>query len=288
MVEADVIVDHRLRPPAPRPSPTQGHDRRPVALPRRSRPHKPPPTSAHEETPCPPRPTSNRPHGPPDEVFELIRDRLADILEIDPARHQEGDSFADDLEADSLALIELVEASRRRSVSAPSASASRTRTSRTSRRCGDAVDYVVQIGEVLLLGKGEQATGGRQRPSILADAMEAVFGAVYLDGGLAAVTELIVRLVEPRLATAGAPDHKSQLHELMARERGTAVRYEITEHGPEHDKTFHAVVVFDGQALGEGVGRSKKQAEQHAARVTWQRLQADNGEIPAGEEATHG
>lgn len=146
----------------------------------------------------------------------------------------------------------------------------------------------LELGQVLLLGKGEAASGGRDRPSILADAMEAVFGAVYIDGGLAAAADVIGRLVEPRLATAGAPDHKSRLHELAARDPHRRVAFEMTEEGPEHDKTFRAVVVLDGVPLGEGVGRSKKQAEQAAARDTWQRLDADTGAVAPREEATHG
>ena len=146
----------------------------------------------------------------------------------------------------------------------------------------------LDLGEVLLLGKGERASGGRSRPSILADAMEAVFGAVYLDGGLGAATEVITRLVAPRLATTGTPDHKSRLHELVARQPGREVVFEITEHGPEHDKTFRAVAVLDGMPMGSGTGRSKKQAEQAAARETWQRLDRGHAGPPAREEATHG
>jgi ribonuclease-3 len=144
------------------------------------------------------------------------------------------------------------------------------------------------IGDVLLLGKGERASGGRERPSILADAMEAVIGAVYLDGGLAVATELVLRLVRPRLAIAGAIDHKSRLHELAARDPQRSIRYEVVEDGPEHDKTFRIAVVIDGHRLGEGVGRSKKQAEQEAARETWRLLDEQRGAEPAREEATHG
>ena len=146
----------------------------------------------------------------------------------------------------------------------------------------------VDLGPVLLLGKGEDASGGRSRPSILADAMEAVFGAVYLDGGLSAAAEVVGRLVEPRLAHAGAPDPKSRLHELAARDPHRQVAFEVSEEGPEHDKTFRAVVVLDGVPSGEGTGRSKKQAEQAAARDTWWRLDAAAGGDPAREEATHG
>lgn len=146
----------------------------------------------------------------------------------------------------------------------------------------------LDLGAVLLLGKGEDASGGRSRPSILADAMEAVLGAVYVDGGLTAAAEVIGPLVEPRLATAGAPDHKSRLHEMAARDPQRRVTFELSEEGPEHDKTFRAVVVLDGVPVGEGTGRSKKQAEQAAARDTWQRLDADTGADAPREEATHG
>jgi len=146
----------------------------------------------------------------------------------------------------------------------------------------------LELGEVLLLGKGERASGGRERPSILADAMEAVIGAVYLDGGLTPAAELVSRLVAPRLLSAGAPDHKSRLHELAASDPQRTVVFEITEQGPEHDKTFQARVILDGRPLGVGVGRSKKQAEQAAAQDTWVRLDRELGELPAREEATHG
>ncbi len=141
------------------------------------------------------------------------------------------------------------------------------------------------VGEVLLLGKGEDASGGRGRPSILADAMEAVIGAVYLDGGPPAAHRLVERLISPRLIDAGSPDHKSRLHELVAQEHGRQIRYEITDDGPEHDKTFRAVVFLDEEPFGTGSGRSKKQAEQCAAQEAWHRLGPRSGEDPAREES---
>ncbi len=141
------------------------------------------------------------------------------------------------------------------------------------------------VGEVLLLGKGEAASGGRERPSILADAMEAIIGAVYLDGGMVAARTLVDALVEPRLASAGAPDDKSRLHELVAREPARRIRYEIDDQGPEHDKIFRAVVFLDEDPFGTGTGRSKKQAEQAAARQAWQQLVPRRGDDPAREEA---
>ena len=140
------------------------------------------------------------------------------------------------------------------------------------------------VGEVLLLGKGEDASGGRERQSILADAMEAVIGAVYLDGGPDAARALIRRLVEPRLNAAGEPDNKSRLHEAVAQATDRRISYRITEHGPEHDKTFRAVVYLDEEPLGSGSGRSKKQAEQAAAQEAWEQFGNRGGHPPAEEE----
>lgn len=141
------------------------------------------------------------------------------------------------------------------------------------------------LGEVVLLGKGEAASGGRERQSILADAMEAMIGAVHLDGGPGAATALVDRLVTPRLDGAGSPDHKSRLHELVAQEHGRQIRYVITDDGPEHDKTFRAVILLDEVAFGTGSGRSKKQAEQAAARDAWHLLESQRGQGPAEMES---
>jgi ribonuclease-3 len=146
----------------------------------------------------------------------------------------------------------------------------------------------IDLGDILLLGKGERASGGRDRPSILADAMEAVIGAVYLDAGYPAAAAVVERLVAPRLAIAGDPDHKSRLHELAAQVPGRRVLFDIVEEGPEHDKIFRATVVFDGQPLGQGTGRSKKQAEQAAAEAAWQSLEDRDAAGAAGERADHG
>lgn len=144
------------------------------------------------------------------------------------------------------------------------------------------------IGLVLLLGKGEAATGGREWPSILADAMEAVIGAVYLDGGMTAAQALVDRLVAPRLDAEGAPDNKSRLHELVAQSRQGRITYRITDHGPEHDKLFEAVVLLDGEPVGSGSGRSKKLAEQGAAREAWLRLGPRPGADDPAREETDG
>jgi ribonuclease-3 len=142
----------------------------------------------------------------------------------------------------------------------------------------------LHLGDALLLGKGEAASGGRSRASILADAMEAVIGAVYLDAGTTAAAELVERLVRPLLATSSVADHKSRLHELVAQGHGRQLTYRITDDGPEHDKTFRAIVLIDEEPLGAGTGRSKKQAEQAAAREAWRKLEPRSGEVPAEED----
>ncbi len=127
----------------------------------------------------------------------------------------------------------------------------------------------IHLGASLLLGRGEDLTGGRDKTSILADAIEAVFGAVYLDGGIVAATSVVLDLLEPRiLEVLGGgvdSDAKSRLQELAAQLGGDLPRYELSETGPEHDKRFGAVVRVGG-FVGRGEGRTKKEAEQAAAR----------------------
>lgn len=135
------------------------------------------------------------------------------------------------------------------------------------------------LGAELRLGKGEEATGGREKPSILADALEAVLGAVHLDAGRDASRAVILRLLGERIATAsGEPGHlddKSYLQEYASRVLREVVVYTVTDTGPEHDKTFVATAVLAGQAWGVGTGRSKKQAEQRAARQAYDALTAE-------------
>ena len=126
------------------------------------------------------------------------------------------------------------------------------------------------LGEHLLLGKGETAAGGRSKPSILSDAMEAVLGAVYLDGGSDAAYDLIERTFGGRVTISAKrldhADHKTYLQELTARLYESAPVYVLREEGPDHAKKFFATVLVRGRAQGTGEGRSKKQAEQAAAR----------------------
>ncbi|MET0727401.1 MAG: ribonuclease III [Acidimicrobiales bacterium] len=124
------------------------------------------------------------------------------------------------------------------------------------------------VGSHLLLGKGEELSGGREKPSILADAMEAIIGAVYLAQGFEGAATFVLDTFQARLATAQADsaDHKSRLQELAAHLYSSAPRYEVEATGPDHARTFYVTVTIDGEAHGSGVGRSKKQAEQLAAR----------------------
>jgi ribonuclease-3 len=125
------------------------------------------------------------------------------------------------------------------------------------------------IGDHLLLGKGEELSGGREKPSILADALEAIIGATYLASGLEAATALVLSVLGARLATAQADgaDHKSRLQELSAHLFSTPPRYEVEASGPDHARTFYVTATISGVAYGSGEGRSKKQAEQAAARA---------------------
>jgi ribonuclease III len=144
----------------------------------------------------------------------------------------------------------------------------------------------VELGAALLLGKGEDASGGRTKASILADAMEAVIAAVYLDGGWDAADALVLRLLGERIregaAGPGGHDYKTRLQELAAQRFDQLPRYHVRAEGPDHSKRFFASVLIAGEPCGEGEGRSKKQAEQAAARVAWQRLAADPDDAFAG------
>ena len=125
----------------------------------------------------------------------------------------------------------------------------------------------IQLGEFLILGKGEEATGGRERDSVTSDALEAVIGAIYLDGGFASAKEFIHKYVFNDIENKALfYDSKTILQELVQGKYDARVRYELTgENGPEHRKTF-SVAVYVGDAMyGEGIGKSKKHAEMQAA-----------------------
>jgi ribonuclease-3 len=146
----------------------------------------------------------------------------------------------------------------------------------------------IDLGPHLLLGKGEDAAGGRAKQSILADAFEAVVAAVYLDAGLATTRDLVLRCLRDRITEAvagpGGRDYKTRLQELAAAQAIGRPRYVVRDEGPDHAKHFFAAVYFGDVGYGEGEGGSKKQAEQGAAWVAWTRLQQD-GQEQGGEDA---
>lgn len=135
---------------------------------------------------------------------------------------------------------------------------------------------VLGLGRFIRLGRGEASSGGADKDSILADTLEAVIGAVYLDGGFAGAYDLVERLFAQRLLDLAerdaALDYKTSLQELTAARFEVLPRYEVRDTGPDHEKTFTARVLVDGEVVGEGTGRSKKQAEQVAAREAYRTL----------------
>ena len=145
--------------------------------------------------------------------------------------------------------------------------------------CEESLHEVAQsldLGSYLKLGKGENACGGRSRPSILADAVEAVLAAVFLDGGLEHDRDIIQRFLLDRMeqVNRASRDHKTYLQELVQRKSGQVLSYElIGESGPDHNKTFQMQVLLNGQPIGQGTGHSKKEAEQAAANAAIERLE---------------
>ncbi len=134
----------------------------------------------------------------------------------------------------------------------------------------------IGLGDHVMLGRGEADSGGADKDSILADTFEAVIGACYLDQGFRFTDELVRDLFSSRLAELAdreaALDFKTSLQELAAAELDALPRYDVTDEGPDHDKTFTAVVLVDGRRLGRGTGSSKKRAEQRAARRAYREL----------------
>ncbi|MCI8421959.1 MAG: ribonuclease III [Lawsonibacter sp.] len=147
--------------------------------------------------------------------------------------------------------------------------------------CEESLVQVAQelgLGDYLRLGKGEEIGGGRHRPSIRADAVEAVLAAVYLDGGIGSARKIIQTFILSReIAGRTQPrDYKTSLQELVQRESGQVLQYCLTgEEGPDHDKRFFVQVLLNGRSLGSGSGHSKKEAEQMAAKAAIQVLKAE-------------
>ena len=129
----------------------------------------------------------------------------------------------------------------------------------------------INLGEYLRIGKGEESTNGRDKNSILADSLEALVGAIYLEHGYLKSAEVILRLLGPLIDAAqtsgSALDGKTALQELAASIGLSAPEYEIGESGPDHDKSFTAIAILSGERFPQGLGKSKREAEQAAAKL---------------------
>ncbi len=135
------------------------------------------------------------------------------------------------------------------------------------------------LGDFVRLGKGEELSGGREKVSILADAFEAIVGAVFLDSDFEVASAVVVDLTRDEIRIGatrpGRSDFKTQLQELAAQQGSSAPTYSVESSGPDHDRLFQATVQIDGADVGAGSGSSKKRAEQAAAEAAWRVLTGD-------------
>jgi len=163
----------------------------------------------------------------------------------------------------------------------PEGALAKMRASCVSQRALAIVARELDLGSFILLGKGEQSTGGANKDSILCDCLEAVFGAIYLSHGIEVARTVILRLVGPSLEAAAQAGHaldwKTSLQEVCAALGMSPPVYETDGEGPAHSRTFSARAVVDGKVWGTGVGSSKKMAEQEAAATAHAALSAHAG-----------
>jgi ribonuclease-3 len=156
---------------------------------------------------------------------------------------------------------------------------------RASLVCRDTLAEIassLKLGDWLLLGQGEEANGGRTRPSNLANAMEALIGALYLEQGLARARRFIFRHLKPRLdkikAGKRTPNYKALVQELVQGQKRPTPVYRLVETaGPDHSKQFTVEILVEGEVVGNGTGKSKKAAENQAARAAWEKLRCSHG-----------
>ncbi|HHY41669.1 MAG TPA: ribonuclease III [Thermoanaerobacterales bacterium] len=135
----------------------------------------------------------------------------------------------------------------------------------------------LSLGDYLILGKGEENTGGRQKSSILADTLEALIGAIYVDKNYGTAYDFIISILEMVILKSVEgewdTDYKTALQEFLQKSDADRVLYRVTkETGPDHDKVFYVDVVWKNEVLGTGVGKSKKQAEQQAAKAALEKI----------------
>lgn len=186
---------------------------------------------------------------------------------------------------DSVLGLIVTDALFRAHASEPEGQLARMRAAVVNARSLAEVARTIDLGQYIRLGKGECATGGSDKSSILSDTMEAVIGAVYVESGLDAARALVHRLFDPVMADAaelGAGlDWKSSLQELAAVKTLGPPEYRVDQSGPPHDRVFEAAVSVSGRVFGPGVGRSKKEAEHIAAAAAWKTLSAEPESVTA-------
>ena len=144
------------------------------------------------------------------------------------------------------------------------------------------IAFSLKLGDWLLLGQGEEANGGKTRPSNLANAMEALIGVLYLEQGLARARRFIFRQLKPRLdkikAGKRTPNYKALVQELVQGQKRPTPVYRLVETaGPDHSKQFTVEILVEGEVVGNGTGKSKKAAENQAARAAWEKLRCSHG-----------
>ena len=185
---------------------------------------------------------------------------------------------------DSVLGLVVTSALYRRHPALPEGQLAKLRAAVVNMRALAGVGRTLELGQYLMLGRGEEASGGRDKSSILADTVEALIGAVYLESGIEVATVFVHRLVDNLLdssAELGAGlDWKTSLQELTAIAGLGVPEYVVTEEGPDHAKLFHAIAMVQGTNHGAGSGRSKKEAEQAAAAAAFGRIEAERKAAP--------
>jgi ribonuclease III len=231
------------------------------------------------------------PHaGPRDDPRDQLTDRLAIVVEpglLEQALTHRSYAYENgglptnerlEFLGDSVLGLVVTDALYRNHPELPEGQLAKLRAAVVNMRALAEVGRDLDLGRFVRLGRGEESTGGRDKASILADTLEALLGAVYIDAGLERAAELVHRLFDPLIeeaATLGAGlDWKTSLQELTAAGSLGVPEYVVTETGPDHEKEFRAVVMVSGDAYGEGSGRSKKEAEQEAAASAWRSIRS--------------
>ena len=177
----------------------------------------------------------------------------------------------------------------------PEGELAKRRSAVVSTRALAGIGRTLGVGEFIYLGQGEKLTDGKNKASILADTMEALIGATYLSNDMETARQLVMRLVGPLLKDAGAlgagTDWKTSIQELTASRQLGAIHYAVEGSGPDHARTFEAVLIIGGNPYGRGSGHSKKEAEQEAAADAWRALNTPDQDAPnleAGNRAPAG